>query len=671
MIFYDFKNIKWLYNCKLSIKIYAFLCIVLSFKMTGCYRKGHKKDITETQIQSLTTTTAKTPYKGQIYYNTYFRPEKEWKVVSERNKTTNHLIFIQGLRPGTRYLYTTDHPQNPKKHEFFFKTKPLPSMPFRFSIIPAKNQTSKSLSTQIEKHLIEGSEFIVLSLTEELKPDKSYVISKFLSYIPIFILSENSAPFEIEWGSLHIFSYSYSAGKKEQEIVNWIKNKLKSSSSPNNIVITNDLTLLLSANAKKIKTLFADYGVDSIFIISEREFERTTISQIPTIILSDRRENIPVVLNVDYYELTAEIIDKNNQKKELVLKTPTIAMKRTCDYCRQLSEQGKYKESIDAYKEFIQENESSYQVDDAQFEIAEIYDRKLYDYKNALIEYQKFLDKYPSSPKYPIVEERIGYIKEYSDFDFMPLSDFERLKSEFFIYQSQQNLQLKAIQSAEKTLIKYPNCKLSEEIIFWLANTYKPINYNKSIQYFKNLILSAKNEILRQDAFFGIIDVLYEKGKYKEVIKFVKKHEQKVNDEIRFDVQKKIAMCKRNIRRRRLNFISLCELAIFIMLSIFLHQKGFIIKEFKLLLNSFILFMLLQSILLVPYWNYVKSLFVFALLVAVFIPLISFLAFNLSLKLSKRFSLIIGSFLAVIQTIFFFYALIYNYYVHYLVLFKL
>ena len=109
-----------------------------------------------------------------------------------------------------------------------------------------------------------------------------------------------------------------------------------------------------------------------------------------------------------------------------------VSVARSCIYCRKLLDTKRYQESIQWYRDFIAKFGEKYMVDDAQYEIANIYDRYLRDYAAAVKEYRALLGQYPESNKALQASQRLAYLESYTDYDFKPLRIFETAKSETF-----------------------------------------------------------------------------------------------------------------------------------------------------------------------------------------------------------------------------------------------
>ena len=174
-----------------------------------------------------------------------------------------------------------------------------------------------------------------------------------------------------------------------------------------------------------------------------------------------------LVIDVDGEGVTATVRRHGQSEFDILTinETPE-AVKRSCVYCRKLLDTQRYQESIDWYRKFITEFGARYMVDDAQFEIANIYDQYLFDYPAALKEYRKLVTEYPNSCKVRQVSQRIEYLTAYADYDFNPLRIFEKAKS-----QTYQRDKKKAVAEIETIPAKYPGAKIEPQVLFWLGYT--------------------------------------------------------------------------------------------------------------------------------------------------------------------------------------------------------
>ena len=166
--------------------------------------------------------------------------------------------------------------------------------------------------------------------------------------------------------------------------------------------------------------------IDAIFNLG-----KPTAKIIGTKVIDNQQKYL--VIDVDGAGVTGTMARPGQTEMDIVtIKETPEAVKRSCVYCRKLLDTQRFQESIDWYRKFIAEFGARYMVDDAQFEIANIYDQYLFDYPAALKEYQKLIQNYPNSSKVRQARQRIEYINQYTDFNFEPLRIFEKAKSQTY-----------------------------------------------------------------------------------------------------------------------------------------------------------------------------------------------------------------------------------------------
>jgi tetratricopeptide (TPR) repeat protein len=229
----------------------------------------------------------------------------------------------------------------------------------------------------------------------------------------------------------------------------------------------------------------------------------------------------------------------------VTLKETPESVKRSCVYCRKLLEAKKYEDSITWYRDFIEKYRTKYIVDDAQFQLASIYDRHLYDYSKALAEYDRLLEQFPDSTKAEQVRQRIEYITGYNDYDFIPLASFEKTKSETY-----KTDKTEAIQTVENLVEKYPDAKIRNKMLFWLGHVLSQDNPDQSIYYHRELI-SASSGDEKKEALISMGDVYYTYKQYPDAICAYTDALGVGDSKYNFGVEDKINKSIRNITRER------------------------------------------------------------------------------------------------------------------------
>jgi tetratricopeptide (TPR) repeat protein len=386
---------------------------------------------------------------------------------------------------------------------------------------------------------------------------------------------------------------------------------------------------------------------------------------------SDKALNsFTLVMNVDVESTSAFFISGN---KELMLKEPPLQGKRTCQDCRRLAEKGAYEEGIKAYKQFIDSNKGNYQIDDAYFAIAEIYDSKLFQFPQALEWYNRLVKDFSSSSLVPLANQRINYISNYNDADFKPLAAFERIKTqEFAKAKSSQENQVMVLDMLAEIIAQYPNSKLVPVMQLWIANQYQLINVEKAIDVYAKLINQYPDFSKTNEVLIKMGETYYNNSQWDRAYEiYVKAASQYSN--LKETIDSQLKRIKRNIFRIQLNYITQAILYLILLVMILLPPRGLKFSGWKKLLVGFIINF---TLLFFFSWIYREefpsvqgmTLLVLSLSVAIILSVFTAITFTNKSFFKNRFlSILFGNLLGVITLICGLYQGIYHIYVHYLV----
>lgn len=354
---------------------------------------------------------------------------------------------------------------------------------------------------------------------------------------------------------------------------------------------------------------------------------------------------------------------------------PVLKQKRTCEQCRQLADKGAYEESIKAYKEFIENNHDSFQIDDAYFAIADIYDTKLFDYENALLWYDLLKRNYSQSTLVSLADQRIKYLTSYADYNFKPLSLFERIRSIEYAQKKEIPQERDNILKFVNGLVKeYPDSNIAPVMQHWLANQYRLFAPGKAVDAYMTLRKNYGTHSEAKETMIEIGETYYDAGEYRES---VSAFEQaiKENPEMEKTIQSQILRAKRNILREDIAHFS-------VVICIGIFAAAFLLKphciSFDNIIKSFSVFILFGILLYIFGWkiksefNTFNQLILFVVCLAASIGLSALISLTMAQKVKNN---ILGALLGTSIGLLFLtagiYITIYYVYVHFLIVFKL
>ncbi|OGS21925.1 MAG: hypothetical protein A2252_04100 [Elusimicrobia bacterium RIFOXYA2_FULL_39_19] len=677
---------------KLKISLLLALAFIITASAVYLLVNSAKKESIVPYVYSVSNNSAiiafesKTAYRAEIAYNIYLGGAKTRAIIKEDAKTTAHKLYLQGLSPGTKYSYSFPAVS---KSEFSFKTKPEANQLFRFGIVPDLAENTELSLSRLRYLFINNPEFLLIkrpcSEQNPQTPQYSAKTAEIKPYLPLFgiFYNKNTASnsylndiylplkqpyYSFNWGAWHFVSLSENfleeSGEALQNKLQWLKDDLKNSRNANKAVC---LDAVLLGN-KELNSLLIDSGTDAVFIFSSDKFKTIKCKNTKFISLP---KNDFCLIEADYYEASGVILDKEGKTiGEFPVKESSAKVKKTCEYCRQLMDSGRYEDSIKAYRDFIAEKNNSYQVDDAQYEMASIYDRGLYDYKNALFEYRKLIQMFPDSTKKMLAENRTAYITENADFDYKPLGSYEKVKAEFFKTSKTNNGKAQSVSKVEALLAQYPACSLADDMLYWLANNYQSLDYKKSVSLYRKLIAEFPQSPFIQNAVLEIADVFYANKQYRLSIAELQKAKAFLPSDKLSDIEGKISQSSRNIHRYWL--AGLCWVIVLgCVACIFFLKPKLSLKDFKPSLIHFLLYFVSYCIVVLLWYDLFLELIPF---MAVMVPLISLtpaISGLLTKQLPEKKALFIKLAVNVVLVACFVYISIFHTYIHWLIVFGL
>ncbi|MBF0223831.1 MAG: hypothetical protein HQK76_00125 [Desulfobacterales bacterium] len=572
---------------RILVYITALILLIIGLSIYGVslYKKTSNIDIYPeiVNIKPFEATVAwqsNNLYKGRIYYH----PVKDDTnpLLSEESiaGSYQHEIILTGLNPSTRYTYWID-----KSNMYFqFQTQPSATTPFSFILL-----SGNVLGFDIKELIVsELPEFIFY--TNSISDKNLDSFNEIRSFLPIFNMNGADANFFkavedniikplwlIQWGGLDIIILN-----KTLTDFNEIKAFLNQSSAHTIGIMTNfesmppDIhAILVEHNLKKASNVV-------VFVLILSSYSETSDKDgiKYAFISSDIKSAEAIRVDVDTEWIKATFI---NEGKEVFLKSPPLKQKRTCEECRRLADKGAYEESIRAYKDFIENHKGHFQIEDAYYAIASIYDEKLFQFKQALSWYKRLIEEYPEGTLSSLAKQRVDYLMEYNEYNFEPLSRFERIKKVEFGRQIQNiKAQENLLKQVETIIETYPNCKLAPVMLYWLANQYRQISLEKAVNSYLKLRQNYPDYQNSKEVMIDIGDAYYQAGKYQKSLLTYQKALIELS-ELNQTITNQIKRCNRNILRDRLFYVALSIFIFFTLMGLFLKPFQIDRKRLKLI----------------------------------------------------------------------------------------
>lgn len=510
---------------------------------------------------------SKEKYKGRVFYMPAGNETSPLSATETFGVSEQHEVTLTGLHPSSRYTYWIDN----SKIRFQFQTQPAANGPFSFLIV--WGDVSDRIVSLMRSELGE----FVISLTPASEQNRD-LFSDVRPYVPVYSLYGIDSPFlkaagsgrqsgsgnlwKLDWGGLRLIFIGKTADTAKitglldapaahtigiiiasPDIVGELESKKISETSLHSALVAHNkqhparLAAFAAVIGKEAKNIEVD-GVQYFGI--------------------GTKNSGAVRIDVDVETVRAVLIDEN---KELALKQPPLKQKRTCEECRRLADRGAYQESIKAYLEFIETHKGDFQIDDAYFAIADIYDSKLFEFEKAFAWYQRLINEYPDGTFTPLANQRIKYISAYSDYNYIPLARFERIRVIEFARKKEQLQEHSKILGEVKSLInEYPDSNLAPVMQHWLANQYRLSEPDKAVEAYMTLRKNYRGHSEAQETMVEIGETYYDAGRYKEAIKAFNEALSEL-PVLADTIKSQIARAERNIRRDKIAYVCWAVLA--------------------------------------------------------------------------------------------------------------
>ena len=568
-------------------KLYFLLAVIIAGMVVFTvlqFRKSAAGDV-RPEVLNVSTSQAtiawlsETPYKGKVFYKPAGSNIKPLGVVETFGPSGQHEVVITGLRVSTRYTYWIGN----SKNRFQFQTQPGPTGPFSF-LLTAGNIGERMVSLVSS----EVPEFVI-SLTEANQQTDYF--SQVRPYIPIYGPDGVDSPFlratgerkavdsvglwKLDWGGLRLI---FADGSDK------ITTMLDAPAAHTLGVISS--TIEIDKEAIKQTELH------SILVTHNKRMPARPVAFVAVVAKSEESveidgvqyfgigaagkkaqgaDGIAVRVDVDVESVRAVFLDDG---REVVLKSPPLKEKRTCTECRRLADKGAYEDSVKAYKDFIASHQGHFQISDAYFAIASIYDEKLFKFTEALQWYSRLLDEYPKGTLGPLARQRIKYLSTYCDYNYEPLVQFDRIrKIEFARKKHIAEERNKLLVQVESIIKKYPLSKLAPAMQYWLANQYRQIDPDKAVRAYRRLRDEYPNSPQAQEILIEIGETYYNAGRFHQAIEIYTKALTELPDHEKM-IKAQISRSVRNIRRDKIALICWGVLALIAGLAILVKPIG-------------------------------------------------------------------------------------------------
>jgi tetratricopeptide (TPR) repeat protein len=324
--------------------------------------------------------------------------------------------------------------------------------------------------------------------------------------------------------------------------------------------------------------------------------------------------------------------------------------------------------------DFIESHQGHFQISDAYFAIASIYDEKLFKFDDALQWYKRLLDEYPTGTLVPLARQRIKYLSAHSDHNYEPLVQFDRIRKIEYARKKDIAAERNKLLVKVNSIIKqYPNSKLAPAMLYWLANQYRENDTDKAIKTYQQLKDEYPSNPIAEEILIEIGETYYNANRSREALEVYSQALAELPDH-RKTIEAQISRCLRNLRRDKIALICWGILALITCLAVI--AKPFGIDRSRISWVT-IAFVIMEVILLFGAWL-IREQFASTrqlLLITTFFSLSTSIASLVSMTFAKKLFVkadgalpaVIGSVTGLIYLLAGIYLTIYYVSVHYLI----
>lgn len=531
----------------------------------------------------------------------------------ENGRSRRHEIKLGGLMPETPYTYRVDGTET----SYTFKTAPLSETAFRFMIYHRDRAFSRESASAfvraVDYHL---PDFTLVAghlagKSDDFPAEESafFQTVKHAARMPVFLapaagdladgeaqrqyLSSlpgegNGYDYTFDYGNSRFIVLGPAASAAVDRLA-WLTEKAVNN-APKHVFIIHAGGSGAGDLAERARRLRDEGKVEALFLADRSAAAGTGAKTVAVL-------DGVLVVDIDGEGVTAGLYSyAGAELKTVSIREIPVSVARSCIYCRKLLDSKRYQESIQWYRDFIAKFGEKYMVDDAQYEIANIYDRYLRDYGSAIREYETLLAKYPESNKALQASQRLEYLKSYDDFGFEPLRIFEKAKSETF-----QRDQDKAVAEVDSILTQYPGCRLESQVLFWLGYTIAQKDLRRSSSYYQSLIRNYPAS--REEAWVALGDAYYLHRYYRASLDAYNTAFKLLNDQFNFALIDKIRKSQRNIVRKAVLAAVFAVLLACYAAALWIRPRFFTGGEVRLMLNLGVFYLLAGGVVWVLFFR--------------------------------------------------------------------
>jgi len=591
--------------CFYSKALYYALAFMLLFVIAGC---DSTKTVINPEIVLIDASSvtiawlSDKPYKGQVFYHAAGKGDMIQKAMEDFSHSCRHEIHIDGLKTGTQYIYWIGS----KETKYFFRTEPADVKPFSFLI------GLDDLSGCINNLLMsEMPEFVLLySSGSGTKKDCCRSIRP---YVPVYDLDgrlsgylkgekkDQDESWRLDWGGMCLIFVDKAAG---------LDRYMEKPTAHTTGIIVREAPKAYTEQAIRDSALHARItehnkkwpanNVAFVFIpgpdMIKRQIDAINYIQMPIKGQGKAGKTAAIRIDVNVESTYAVMLDTD---EEITLKMPPLKEKRTCVECRRLAGTGAYKKSVQAYREFIKNNQGHFQIDDAYYSIADILDTKLFMFKEAVEWYNKLIKSYPNSSLTPLARQRLQYISKYADHDYEPLSRFEQIRRvEYLQIKDNSADKQRVLDKAQEITAQYGDAAITPVIYYWLANQYRSHDVQKAKEAYLKLSARYPDHPYSLGVWWEIGEAYYDARDYKEAIGAFNEALKAMPDSAE-DIRVQIKRAKRNLRRSYINLVCLFIPVFMILSGVFLPPVGI---ELNRMYQALLSFIVLLSVFLFASW---------------------------------------------------------------------